>query len=535
MILVIDNYDSFTFNIIQLLATLSDSPIVVKRNDEISLAEIERLNPQHIVLSPGPGAPKDSGICPDIVRHFMGKKPILGVCLGHQVISEVLGATVSRAKTICHGDAQDILLDGKGLFRNIGRRARFTRYHSLAVLEDTIPDVLEVTARAQDGEVMGIRHKIFDLEGVQFHPESVESEQGKALFAAFLNYRRENLPHARILENLFQNKDLDEQTAFDLMTNLTDGTMDERVMAALLTAMAAKGVATPELVGSARAILKRQTPFVVPVAYKENLCEIVGTGGDAKGSFNISSLSAIVATSAGAKIAKHGNRAVSSKSGAADFFQALGVPIFATPQQTAALLESTGFCFLMAPVYHAAMRFAAPVRAVLGIKTIMNLLGPLLNPAGAQIALLGVYDKNILEIYARAAFALGLKRVLTVASDDGFDEISPFAPTRAFYLDENKAESLTIYPEELGVSNIKEAELLGGDAAQNAILAQKILENPKVNNTIFHAISLNAGALLWLADKAKNLKEGIHLARQNIQNHTAHEKLNEIVQFSTVN
>ena len=533
MILVIDNYDSFTFNITQLLATLTDSPIVVKRNDEITIAEIESLDPAHIVLSPGPGAPRDSGICPEVVRHFMGKKPILGVCLGHQVIAEALGATVSRAKSICHGDAQDILLDGCGLFRNIGKRARFTRYHSLAVLEDTIPAELEVTARAQDGEVMGIRHKTFVLEGVQFHPESVESKEGRALLAAFLNYRRENLPHAKILENLFKNKDLDEKTAFDLMTNLTDGTMDERVMAALLTAMAAKGVATSELVGSARAILKRQTPFSVPKDLKENLCEIVGTGGDAKGSFNISSLSAIVAASAGMKVAKHGNRAVSSKSGAADFFEALGVPIFAAPQKTAELLKATGFCFLMAPVYHAAMRFAAPVRAALGIKTIMNLLGPLLNPAGAKIALLGVYDKNLLEIYARAAFELGLKRVLTVASEDGFDEISPFAPTHAFYLDDQKAESLTIYPDKLGVENVKESELLGGDAAQNAIAAKKILEN-QGNNTIFHAVSLNAGALLWLAQKADNLENGIQLARQNIQNQTALAKLTEIIQFSTV-
>lgn len=534
MILVIDNYDSFTFNITQLLATLTDAPIVVKRNDEISVAEIETFNPTHIVLSPGPGAPRDSGICADVVRHFMGKKPILGVCLGHQVIAETLGATVDRAKAICHGDAQDILLDGRGLFRNIGKRARFTRYHSLAVLEKTIPDCLEVTARAQDGEVMGIRHKIFDLEGVQFHPESVESEKGKALLAAFLNYRRDNLPHAKILENLFKNKDLDEQTAFDLMTNLTDGTMDERVMASLLTAMAAKGVAISELVGSARAILKRQTPFVVPESLKENLCEIVGTGGDAKGSFNISSLSAIVAASAGVQVAKHGNRAVSSKSGAADFFESLGISIFANPNQTAQLLEKTGFCFLMAPVYHAAMRFAAPVRAALGIKTIMNLLGPLLNPAGATIALLGVYDKNLLEIYARAAFELGLKRVLTVASEDGFDEISPFALTHAFYLDNEKAQMLTIFPEKLGVKNVKESELLGGDAAQNAIAAKKVLEN-QGNHTIFEAVALNAGALLWLAQQAKTLEGGIELARQTIQSGTASAKLQEIIQFSTVN
>ncbi len=529
MILIIDNYDSFTFNVTQLLSTLTNENIVVKRNDEISLKEIEALCPQKIVLSPGPGAPLDAGICEEVVRVFAGKIPILGICLGHQAIAEALGGKIVSAKHICHGDAQAILLDSKGLFRNIGKRSVFTRYHSLAVEESSLPDCFEITARALDGEVMGIRHKVFDLEGVQFHPESVASESGAQLLAAFLNYRRENLAHPLILESLFKKQDLDEATAFDLMSNITDGTMDERVMASLLTAMAAKGVAVSELVGSARAILKRQTPF--PQELPEDLCEIVGTGGDSKSSFNISSLSAIVASAAGLKVAKHGNRAVSSQSGAADFFEALGVPIFAEPQKTAQLLEKTDFCFLMAPLYHSAMRFAAPVRAALGIKTIMNLLGPLLNPAGAKIALLGVYDPNLLEIYARAAKALGVKKVLTVSSEDGFDEISPFAPTKMFYLDGNTAQFMSISPKELGVENALPEELLGGDAAQNAQKARTVLEN-KGLKTIFHAVSLNAGALLWLAGKSPNLKEGVALAQNTIQSGKAYAKLESIIQFS---
>ena len=182
MIVIIDNYDSFTYNIYQALCRLSNEPVQVLRSKECSIADIEALNPSKLVLSPGPGRPEDAGITVAAIRHFAGKIPMLGVCLGHQAIGFAFGAKIVQAKFIKHGIAEEILLDGQGVFRTIGKKSVFTRYHSLVIEESTLSPEFEVTARATDGDIMGIRHKTLPIEGVQFHPESIASKQGDALF-----------------------------------------------------------------------------------------------------------------------------------------------------------------------------------------------------------------------------------------------------------------------------------------------------------------------------------------------------------------
>lgn len=529
MILVIDNYDSFTFNVVQSLQMYTKQEIRVVRNDEYSVLQLAQMKPDFLVVSPGPGNPSQAGVSVEAIRFFAGKVPILGICLGHQAIGEAFGAKIVHAKNVCHGIIQDIELDGKGLFRTIGKSCKFTRYHSLVIDEKSLSSDFEVTARAKDGDIMGIRHKTLPIEGVQFHPESIASEHCKDIFLNFINYRRENLPVADYLNQLLEKKDLTEEQASFFMENVADGTMDERVMAAILVAIQAKGVSVSEMTGCARALLKIKTPFVCE---KKGLAEIVGTGGDCKGSFNISSLSAIVVASCGQPVAKHGNRAVSSKSGAADFFENLGINIMAEPEKTAALVEKTDFGFLMAPVYHAAMRFAAPVRKVLGVKTIMNILGPLLNPAGAEYEVLGVFSKSLLKDYARAAKKLGAKRVMTVASDDGYDEISPCAKTHAFLIDERGHEaSFVIEPSKFGITDADEDELSGGNGKENAALGMEVL-NGKGRKTIRYAVGMNAGAVLYLSGKAKNLKEGYDMALELIDTGKALAKLNEIVEVS---
>ena len=535
MIVVIDNYDSFTFNVVQSLERLSGDTVEVVRSREATIADVEALKPDYLVISPGPGTPSEAGISIEAIKHFAGKVPILGVCLGHQSIAQAFGARIVQAKFIRHGIVEDMDFDGRGLFRIIGKTGRFTRYHSLVVDESTLPPEFEVTARAKDGDIMGIRHKTLPIEGVQFHPESIASHAGDDLFRAFLNYRRENLPVAAYLNQLIdEKKPLSREQAALFMENLTDGTLDERVTAAILTAMAARGLPTAEeMAGCAGVLLKKKTPF--PLSGTP-LAEIVGTGGDCKGSFNISSLSAIVAASCGQAMAKHGNRAVSSKSGAADFFEALGIKISAAPEKTAALVRETGFGFLMAPVYHAAMRFAAPIRKALGIKTIFNVLGPLLNPANAEYEVLGVYSPALLEDYARAAKALGAKRVMVVASRDGFDEISPCAPTDVFQINEDGKEyRYTIDPAKYGVSaehgNASADELSGGSGEDNAKLAREVLEG-RGRATIKAAVGLNAGAVLYISGKARTIKDGYDMAIKAIEDGTALAKLDAIVEAS---
>lgn len=531
MILVIDNYDSFTFNVVQALEAATKEEIKVVRNDEASLEELAAMNPAKLIVSPGPGNPSSAGISVSAIKYFAGKIPILGICLGHQAIGEAFGAKIVSAKFIKHGIVEEIDLDGRGIFRTIGRKANFTRYHSLVIDESTLPSDFEVTARAQDGDIMGIRHKTMPIEGVQFHPESIASQACQELFQAFLNYRRDNLPVSEYLKQLIdEKKPLNREQASLFMENLTDGTMDEKAIASILTAMAALGLPTAdEMAGCAGALLEKKTPFPLD---NHGLAEIVGTGGDGKGSFNISSMSALVAASCGQPVAKHGNRAVSSKSGAADFFENLGIKIMAEPEKTANLVEQTGFGFLMAPVYHSAMRFAAPVRKALGIKTIFNVLGPLLNPAGAEYEVLGVYSADLMEDYARAAKALGAKRVMVIHSRDGFDEISPCQPTDVFQINEDGKEyRYVIDPAKFGISQVNEEELEGGSGADNAALAMELL-NGRGRQTIRAAVGLNAGALLYLSGKAKTLKEGYDMALSVLDSGKTLAKLHEIQRVS---
>ena len=531
MILVIDNYDSFTYNVVQALQSLGTDKVEVVRNDAVTVAEIEAKKPDYLVVSPGPGTPRDAGVSEEAIKYFAGKIPILGICLGHQAIAEAFGAKIVGAKFIKHGIVEEMDLDGKGLFRTIGKKGKFTRYHSLVVDESTLSDDFEITARATDGDIMGIRHKKYDIEGVQFHPESIASGDAEKLFRAFLNYRRENLPVSDYLNQLIARRDLSEEQAEFFMDNITDGTMDERVMAAILVAMAAKGVAESEITGCAKSLLKKKREFPLKLS---GHAEIVGTGGDCKGSFNISSLSAIVAASCGQPVIKHGNRAVSSKSGAADFFEALGIKINGSPEQTAQLAQKTGFAFLMAPVYHSAMRFAAPVRKVLGVKTVMNVLGPLLNPSCPEYQVLGVYTPALLETYARAAKSLGAKRVMVVASRDGYDEISPCAMTDVFQIDGSGKESrYVIDPAKFGIENAKEEELAGGSGADNARMAMDIL-NGAGHKTIRASIGLNAGAVLYLSGKVKTLKEGYDMALDALDSGKALKKLQQIQEASNV-
>ncbi len=188
MILFIDNYDSFTYNLVQLLGSIEKKEdFLVVRNDEMSLEEIEELKPSHIILSPGPGKPNDAGICEEVIQRFYKKIPILGVCLGHQAICEVFGAKISYAKTIMHGKQSVIMVDSNSkLFKGLEETFSVARYHSLAAIGETMPEELKVTAVTQDGEVMAVEHKDYPIYGVQFHPESVLTPNGKTMMENFI-------------------------------------------------------------------------------------------------------------------------------------------------------------------------------------------------------------------------------------------------------------------------------------------------------------------------------------------------------------
>ncbi|HEZ0939756.1 aminodeoxychorismate/anthranilate synthase component II [Neisseria meningitidis] len=185
MLLFIDNYDSFTYNIVQYFTELGQE-VAVRRNDDITLEEIEALNPQYLVIGPGPCSPKEAGISVAAMRHFAGRLPIMGVCLGHQTIGEAFGGRIVRAKTLMHGKVSPVSHSGKGMFRGLPNPVTCTRYHSLVIERGTLPDCLEITAWTEDGEIMGVRHKEYAVEGVQFHPEALLTEYGHDMLNNFL-------------------------------------------------------------------------------------------------------------------------------------------------------------------------------------------------------------------------------------------------------------------------------------------------------------------------------------------------------------
>lgn len=198
MVLVIDNYDSFTFNLVQYLGE-AGADVATYRNDAITIEEIEQLQPAYIVISPGPGRPEDAGISLKVVEHFTGKIPILGVCLGHQSIAQAFGGKIVGAKVLVHGKTSEIYHDGQTIYSGISNPFIATRYHSLVAERESIPDCLEITAQTSDGQIMGLRHKTFAVEGVQFHPESVLTQEGKAILRNFLSIGNGDKPQEKLI------------------------------------------------------------------------------------------------------------------------------------------------------------------------------------------------------------------------------------------------------------------------------------------------------------------------------------------------
>ncbi len=524
MYVVIDNYDSFTFNIVQYLIELTDQEIKVFRNDEITVAQLEKMQPRGILIGPGPGRPEEAGISVEVIRKLGSKIPILGVCLGHQAIGYALGAPIIQARDIVHGKVHAISHDGKGLFRGIPSPSNFTRYHSLVIDPDHLPEDLEVTARSPDGEIMGVRHKVWPLEGVQFHPESIASEHGKKLLSNFLRYRRESFPYREYLNKLIQRQDLERQEAVNVMDEITEGAMTPAQLAGVLVALTAKGPSPEEIAACVSVLRDKQRPFPVSVP----TLDTCGTGGDELGTFNVSSLTALVTAACGVPTAKHGNRAVSSRSGSAEFYQELGLDIELEPAEAAELLQTTGFAFLFAPKYHAAMRHAAQVRRELGVKTIMNLLGPLANPARAAFQVIGVFSDALAPVLARAARLLGVQRVVALHAEDGQDELSVCGPTNLYVGFEGDVERQTVRPADLGLAEHPLSDMIGGTAAQNAELARELIRG-EGRRALADAVAANAGAALWVARKADTLKDGIALAREALAGGQVRAKLEEIL------
>ncbi len=446
--------------------------------------------------------------------------PTLGVCLGHQAIVEAFGGTVGQAKALLHGKASTISHDGLGVYAELPADVEVGRYHSLAALD--VPAELTVTSHTPDGEVMGVRHRELPIEGVQFHPESVLTPARPR--------DGEELPPMIVgpaIQLLLDGHHLSRADARELMGSIMDGEATQAQIAGFLVALRTKGETADEIAGFAEAMREH----VVPVTPQRSpVVDIVGTGGDGAHTFNISTAAALVAAAAGAAVAKHGNRAASSQAGSADVLEELGIALEQPPERIALSIDDLGFGFMFARAHHPAMRFVAPVRQEIGIRTVFNVLGPLANPAGACDGVFGVYSPALVPLFAEALAELGARRAFVVHGDGGLDELSPSGPSLVAEIVDGDVSEWELDPRDLGIEPTDPAELRGGSAAENAVIVRAVLAGEPGGRR--DAVLLNASGALVAAGLADDLVEGIALGAETIDSGAAASRLDALVAFS---
>lgn len=542
MILLIDNYDSFTYNVYQGIGELYEN-IEVVRNDEITVEEMKKKDIEALVISPGPGYPDTAGISKEAVRYFAGRIPILGICLGHQAIGEVFGAKTVHAQQLMHGKQSKITVDSSvSLFHGLPETLPVARYHSLIVDREGMPDELLIVGTDDEGQVMAVKHKDYDVYGIQFHPESILTESGKTIFENFLKLagieiktekKEEEMEAAKktvmkpYLEKIVEGKHLTADEAYEAMDCIMSGGATQAQIASFVTGLRMNHETVDEITGFAKvmrakaAVVKGETEAI----------DIVGTGGDLASSFNISTTSAFVIAGAGQKVAKHGNRSVSSKSGAADVLEALGAKIGLSPEQNQKCLEEIGVAFLFAQTHHGSMKYAGPVRAQLGVRSVFNILGPLANPAMTNYIVLGVYEEDLLRPMAEVMQNLGVKQAMIVYGDDCLDEISISDTTSICEIRDGKLISYKISPEEFGMAMAPKDSIKGGTSDENAVITREILTG-KEQGPKRDIVLMNAGSALYTIGAAKDMQEGIEIARKSIDSGKALEKLNQFIEFT---
>ena len=326
--------------------------------------------------------------------------------------------------------------------------------------------------------------------------------------------------------SLSKKQDLTYETAEAVMNEIMTGKATPVQMSAYLTALSLKGETTDEITASAFGMRSH----CVRLLHDVDALEIVGTGGDHANTFNISTTASIITAAAGIPVAKHGNRSASSKCGAADVLEVLGVNINIPPEKSAVLLERIGICFMFAQNYHIAMKFVAPIRRELGIRTVFNIIGPLTNPAGAKMELMGVYDRELVEPLAQVLCNLGVKNAMVVHGEDGLDEISLSAPTFVCEVKDGWVRSYTITPEQFGFERCQPDDLRGGGPTENAAILKAVLQGEKGAKR--NAAILNAAAAMFITGRYETIEAAVTVAENVIDSGKAYEKLEEFIRFS---
>ena len=547
MILMIDNYDSFVFNVEQYLKEMTDDEVITVRNDAITIDDIKKMNPSKIIFSPGPKHPKDSGICLEILNNTdeLGNIPILGICLGHQAIGMNFGGEIKRLENPLHGKTSEItvLSENSVLFKNLPKKFKVMRYHSLYV--DDIPENLEVTAKSEDGVAMAVEHKSKNIFGIQFHPESIFTEYGKNMIRNFLNIEvSETLQNNinskntnkkgnfidmnKYLKKLQENIALTDTDFREICKIIDSKNYDIVQLGALLVLISEKSLYPESLTAFVKNILEYSTTF----EDDSDMIDVCGTGGDGFKTINISTAVAFILGAMGVNVAKHGNRAISSKSGSSDVLDKLGVPLENSLANQIEKLHVKNLAFFHAPFFHKLVGEVREVRSRLGIRTVFNILGPLLHPnTKLKYQLVGLYHEPVHRLYAETLQLLGRKHALAVRGNDGLDEITICDDTKIIEVKGEQILEYTISPESFGFKRAFHSEIEGGTPEENAEILVKILKGEE-KSAKFDIVVLNAMFALYTADVVDHPAKAKDMVLEAIESGKVYEFYKDYVKIT---
>jgi anthranilate synthase/phosphoribosyltransferase len=502
-VLVLDNFDSFTYNLVDFFRQLGCGVKVYRNTAPLEALEQEDFD--LLVLSPGPSVPRNAGNLMAVIDRFHERKPILGVCLGHQALIEYFGGTLANIAPV-HGKSVPIEHDGRGVFTGLEQGIHIARYHSWAGA--VIPNDLEVTARSADGVVMAVRHKRLPIEGIQFHPESVLSMRNDAGMRLLRNVVEGRLSAGnRIYHDLARRLQggnvLETSLLREFLQAVEEGQLSDDQKQILLVslshrlrnavelknfieavmAFSAPPPPAPPLGGSG---LRSQVSGEAAGSSSESRTtsqrggwggpvDICGTGGSNLRRINTSTLAALLLAHAGLPVAKHGNRAAAGRFGSFNLLESLDVPIRFEPETAARTLSETNLAFLFAPDVHPIFRHFGPVRAKIGVPTVFNVLGPLVNPLLPERQFIGTAFADLMDVIFETGIQMGKRHLLVVRGHEGLDEISVSGPTRVLEYRDGVRSEYTVRPEDFGLEPLPFEAVSAGSGEESTAIAKAML------------------------------------------------------------